>query len=555
MLVISLASYYTAVAGLIHLTYTIPIALTSIVLTFYNMRKKTELPMKRINDAFDRLTLGEIGIKIAKEDLTRTDEVGNFFKSLSMFLEKLEESSRFASSIGDGDLSIEYRALSDEDILGHSLLNLREKLSNVVQETNIVVKEAGMEGDLNARIDVSGKQGVWKDLTMAINGLLDSVVEPVLEINDVVNAMAEGDLTKRYSSTSKGQILALTESLNIALDNLNDLLFKISNNTIAIGDSSNEMLSTGDEMSSNTREIASAIVQMSNGARTQVGRVDESSSLVENMLLNSKEMGEKSYSINAAAQKGVKDSEEGVKLANNVVGSVNEISDYSKKTTESMTVLTERSIEISRVLGVITDIASQTNLLALNAAIEAAQAGDAGRGFAVVAEEIRKLAEDSRNSASEIEKLIDDVKRDTSEAAQVIETMNRSVKTSLDASNQAASVFEAIAKSSEETLGFSEEVLSATNVQSDSINKVVTITEEIVVIAEETAAGTEQVSASANELSAGMENYITKSNWLNQTSEELKERIEQFTLITKKSHGANFESLDDTIPNQEAVLN
>lgn len=531
LFVVVTESYATGSFGLIHLTYSVPIGIFMVFMTFLSMRNSIELPMTKINKAFLSLREGELNINMSTEDLQRNDEVGEFFRSLNLFLEKLKEASSFASAMGAGNLSVEFESLSDKDVLGLSLIELRNKLNIVMTQTNNVVKDAGVEGDLHARIDVGRKAGVWKDLSMAINGLLDSVVEPVLEINGVVNAMAEGDLTKRYVSDSKGQILTLTESLNIALDNLSDLLAKISNNAVAIGDSSDEMLSSGDEMSSNTREIASAIVQMSNGARTQVGRVDESSNLVEKMLMNSKEMREKSNAINLAAQKGVKDSEEGVKLANNVVGSVNEISDYSKKTTESMTVLTERSIEISRVLGVITDIASQTNLLALNAAIEAAQAGEAGRGFAVVAEEIRKLAEDSRNSASQIEKLIDDVKRDTTEAADVIEVMNRSVKSSLEASNQAAAVFQNIAKSTEETLDFSEKILSTTTSQSDSINEVVTITEEIVVIAEETAAGTEQVSASANELSAGMENYITKSNWLNQVSEELKQRIEQFTLV------------------------
>ena len=151
------------------------------------------------------------------------------------------------------------------------------------------------------------------------------------------------------------------------------------------------MLSASEEMNTNTGEIASAIAQMSSGAQNQVSKVDESSNLVESILRSANDMGEQAEEINRAAQGGADSSDMGLKMVNKVGFSMKDIKAFANDTNESIKVLTERSKEITRVLGVITDIASQTNLLALNAAIEAAQAGDAGRGFAVVAEEIRKL--------------------------------------------------------------------------------------------------------------------------------------------------------------------
>ncbi len=539
-----MVSYVTGHFGVKLMWITVPIGMFSVVMTFVILRNSIELPMSRINGAFDRLRQGEIAIDLNNRDLDRTDEVGRFFKSLNMFLEKLNEASSFASSMGDGDMSSKFQPLSDKDRLGHSLVTLREKLSKVIEETNEVVKIAKEEGNLEARISVEGKMGVWKDLSMAINGLLNSIIEPILKINEIINAMADGDLTRRYSAQARGQILALTRNLNGALDRLNEFLLKISENANSIGTSSEEMLSSGYEMNSSTSQIASAIDQMSNGAQTQVRRVDESSTLVESMLKGFAEMRDKSDAINLAAKQGVDKSTHGASIAAKAVDSVSAITDMSNKATGSMRILADRSSEISRVLGVITDIAAQTNLLALNAAIEAAQAGDAGRGFAVVAEEIRKLAEDSRKSASEIEKLIDDVQKDTVEASEIMETMNTSVESSLKASEQAAEVFQEIAVSSTETLNHSEAVLQTTNAQSDSISKVAAITEEIVVIAEETAAGTEQVSSSAVELSTGMDNYIKKSNWLNTISKELEDGISRFTLVSRGSNGQSKVMLD-----------
>ncbi|MEO9964989.1 MAG: methyl-accepting chemotaxis protein [Reichenbachiella sp.] len=523
---------------------TILLTILSIILgavCSYIVTSSIAKPIRLLNENIQRMGQGEL----PKFDFkTSSDEVGDMTRSLDHLRENLENTSNFARNIGNGMLEVEYEALSEQDVLGKSLLAMRDNLLEVISETREVVSQAGANGDLKARIDLGEKAGAWKELSSSINNLLLSIATPVLAVNRLVNAMAIGNLTERLTDDVKGDFRNLFDNLNKALDTLNDFLGQIADNAVAMNSSSEEMQVTSHEMASSTSEIAAAIGQMSSGAQTQVGKVDESSQLIEGILSSSSEMGQKAERINSAAKVGVDNSEEGTKMVEKVVTNMTEIAEYSDKTNQSMTVLTDRSNQITKMLAVISEIAAQTNLLALNAAIEAAQAGDAGRGFAVVAEEIRKLAESSRSSAKEIEMLVLGVQSDTKDAAKVIETMHESVIAGNKTSLQVSEAFKKITEASHKTLDSSEEILDAAQNQIRDINNVVNITEGIVVIAEQTASGTEEVAASASELSSGMDNYNLRAQELSKIANKLKSGVEKFSLSETQS-SENEEILSD----------
>ncbi len=497
------------------------------VLVIFYVNKGIAKPILDLTERIKRLASGNLS---HQEESYSKDEVGLAFTGLEKLSANFKSISYFANEIKNGNLDADYVILSEEDEIGKSLIEMQENLKEIIENTSGVVAKVAKEGRLDSRLSTEGTTGAWKEFGSIVNHLFESILNPVTDLERVMEALSKGDLTKRCISDSKGDMEQMIHKLNHALDNLQSFIIEISQAASTINQSSADMLSSGEEMNNSVGEISSAISEMSNGARVQLNKVDDSSSLMEVILSSAQEMSKKSTSINVAAQNAVSKSTKGIDVIAKVSDSINDILLVSTDAGKLMSALSARSNEIRKVLSVITEIASQTNLLALNAAIEAAQAGDAGRGFAVVAEEIRKLAEDSKNSADEISKLIKDIAEDTENAVKKIDVMNAKVDLGVSASSEASNIFSDIAKASSETLNQSEEILQSSNAQSEKTQEIVGISESIVVVAEETSAGTEEVAASSEQLAAGMNHYIKKASHLQEIAQRLSDGLKNFKL-------------------------
>ncbi|MEZ5403634.1 MAG: methyl-accepting chemotaxis protein [Bryobacteraceae bacterium] len=245
--------------------------------------------------------------------------------------------------------------------------------------------------------------------------------DKVAQMLTVVEAAAQGDLTRPVPVRGEDAIGKMGEGLSSLLGSLRESMVRITQNAQQLSAAAEELSAISQQMSSNSEETASqanVVSAASEEVSTNVGIVASGS---EEMLASIREIS--------------KSAAESARVAQNAVT-------VAQGTNATISKLGDSSQEIGKVIKVITSIAQQTNLLALNATIEAARAGEAGKGFAVVANEVKELAKETAKATEEISQKIEAIQGDTQGAVDAIANIGQIINQVNDISNTIASAVE-----------------------------------------------------------------------------------------------------------------
>ncbi|MDF2065802.1 methyl-accepting chemotaxis protein [Bacillus sp. Cr_A10] len=358
-----------------------------------------------------------------------------------------------------------------------------------------------------------------------------SISKPIQKVTSGLEEIANGNLlVEPIKIKNKDEVGVMATTFNKMSSDLQRIVSSVRDSSMQLAANAEELSASSEESLASSQMVAKSAEGQMAASEEQVKHLESS---VNSMMELQQGVGQISQSNEEMLQAtdGVKNLvTKGSAVVTDVATQMDTIHTTFNETTEIMKNMAKHSDEIQSITALITDISEQTNLLALNAAIEAARAGEYGKGFAVVAEEVRKLAEQSKNSASEIESMVQLIQSASGDALKAITTGGGKVEEGLSKTTESLNVFNEIESSVGEVV-FKVETVSAAIEQiqamaesvTESAQQVQTLATNAADVASDTSAATEEQLAANEEISSSAQSLAN-------LAEKLQSEVSHFKL-------------------------
>ena len=348
-----------------------------------------------------------------------------------------------------------------------------------------------------------------------------------------IKNIAGGDLTFDVSKKDlqrEDELGEMARSIEEMKLSITSMISEIKDSSDNIDAQSENLSAVSQEMASSSEDVSTAIQDVAKGTGEQASDLVDITSILDDFSFKLNEMVNlmKNIDFSTGEIKNMADASNND--MENVIKSVQRVSNAFTDLIGKIEEVGQNITRINEITNLINSISEQTNLLALNAAIEAARAGEAGRGFSVVAEEIRKLAEQSKDSSINIASLISEISKDTEVMVNTTDVMKGELLNQKNNIDTAIKSFETITDAVE---GIRPKIHSA-NASVDVLDKskdvILEKIESASSISQEVSASSEEIAASSEEMNASTEELAASSQILSNMTKKMMEHVKKFKI-------------------------
>jgi methyl-accepting chemotaxis protein len=327
-----------------------------------------------------------------------------------------------------------------------------------------------------------------------------NIAGPLKKLTAVADRIAAGDLSVNVSPEARSdEVGTLARTFERMTQSLREQMLQLTEGVNVLGASASEIVASSTQLAASAAESAAA--------------VGETATTVQEVRQTVELASQKAKAVSDSAQKAAQFSQSGRKSTEEVVAGMTRIRQQMEAIAACMVRLSEQSQTIGQIVAAVDDLAAQSNLLAVNAAIEAAKAGEHGKGFGVVAQEVKRLAEQSRQATNQVRTILSDIQKATTAAVMATEQGGKAVEAGEKQTGTAGESIQALAGSLTEAAQVAIQIATTGQQQLAGMDQVATAMESIKQATSQNVASAKQLETAAgnlNDLGARLKQIVEK---------------------------------------------
>jgi methyl-accepting chemotaxis protein len=313
------------------------------------------------------------------------------------------------------------------------------------------------------------------------------ITRPLGVLVDYSKQVAGGDLNKEIAlADTKDEIGTLVKAFRTMIENLRHQLQDIIDGTTVIASSVSELSASSAQLASSSAENATSI----NETTTTVEEVRQTTELAST---KAQQMADESRHIKETSRRGRE-------ATDGTIESMNKIQTQMGAIAETIIRLSEQSQAIGQIIATVDSLSEQSNVLAVNASIEAAKAGEHGKGFSVVAQEVKSLAQQSKQATMQVRNILNEIQKATSTAVMATEQGGKVVEKGTETAGLAGKAIVTLTEGLDQSANAATQIASASQQQRVGMDQITSAMESVREASQQNAASAKQLEGAVHNL-------------------------------------------------------